>query len=143
MKGRLKVSEEKYGVLAIRRKISDTQFNTMNMESYKDMHLSIRLFLCAVSLMYHAADITAFESEASSQIGNLFWWNRFKHVVIVGSICAHMAVVESSFGSSVSTVSITITRQFGASCTNTVCWPKSTARDSFIAARKHEPMRIC
>ena len=30
MKGRLKVSEEKYGVLAIRRKISDTQFNTMN-----------------------------------------------------------------------------------------------------------------
>lgn len=114
-----------------------------NIWSYKDMQPSIRLFLCAVSLMYHAADITAFESEASSWIRNLFWWDRFRHVIIVGSICARMAVVGSSFGSSVNTASITITRRFGVLCTNMVCCRRSAARDLFIAARKHGPMRIC
>ena len=113
-----------------------------NIRLYKDIHPSIRLFLCAVSLMYHAADITASESKANSWIGNPFWWNRFKHVVIVESISARTAVVGSSFGSSVNTESITTTRLFGGSCANTVCCRRFAAKDSFIAARKHEPMRI-
>lgn len=106
------------------KEMERTWEHKLNTGSYKDMQPSIRLFPCVVSLMYHAADITAFWNVGNNQPGNLFWFKGYKRVMAAENICVPMAAAGSSFGSNASTASTTITRLSGGSCTNMACFQR-------------------